>query len=165
MLHTWQMSSASPDGSLGEMTPVLAFCVFCNSVRDETSGAITIVGIHPDTVLVRSFPGMFPSMTIYAKLAFPMDSPPKGVAVKIVNPDGSLLRGEEMPDSVLEQAYSEARQTGAPNANVSIEMDITPFAVKAAGRFLVNLATDEGEFIIGHLNLALQTQPNPAPSA
>lgn len=147
------------------MTPFLAYCVFCNSVRSEVGGAVTIVGVYTDNLDVPSFPGMFPSMTIYTKMAFPMDSRPENVTISVVNPDGSPMQRIAMPSEVLDKAYAEARQLGSPNAGVSVEIDVAPFTVKSAGRYLVNLEAYGNETTVGHLNFSLSAKSNPAPAA
>jgi hypothetical protein len=145
------------------MKPLVALCLFCSGVRKEVGGTDTIVGVYKDSVTVPAFPGMFPSLTIYTKIAFPLEHSPGNVSLAIVNPDESVMQRIDMPSEVLLQAYSEARRLGSPNAGVVFEMDIAPFTVNVAGRYLVNLIADDDQTTIGHLNFLLKANSAPAP--
>ncbi len=83
------------------MTPYLE-TIFCDDVRQETSGKRTLVGVYGHTLLVESFPITLPKLCLVMRLVIPANTDFERISFEIIKGDESILTAE-IPPEVVEQ--------------------------------------------------------------
>lgn len=76
-----------------------AYGLFCEDIRHEQAGQVSLVGVFPTRIRVKVFPFSFPKFVAYAALAFPIADPPKKIVIDVTGPWQSdpILRLEVQP--------------------------------------------------------------------
>lgn len=57
--------------------------VFCDDIRYELGGKITLVGTFAGIIVVPSFPVLIPRLSVCVSVAMPIGNPPKSLAIKV----------------------------------------------------------------------------------
>jgi hypothetical protein len=134
---------------------VCATALFCEDVREEKLGTVTVVGIFPDNVTVQSIPFNFPKLAIYARISFGVsDRAPTRIALRIVHGDGEATFLTVFERELIDRARCEAQEKEGPSVGLVATAVISPFHVKQAGRINVMVKADEeDESVCGTLNI------------
>jgi hypothetical protein len=134
---------------------VAAVALFCDDVREERSGAITLVGVMPDNVEVPSVPGAFPRVAIYLRVHLDVDSEPKAMEVLLTFPDGNQHKIAEFSKEMVKMTQAEAASSGNKLAGFFGSAIASPFPVPSPGRAVVTLKRGDETQVIGGLNFVL----------
>ncbi len=73
---------------------------FCEDVRQEASGSITIIGVFPDNLGADTFPFMLPKLTVHARAVFELPTAIQTYSIAVRVP------GQEKP--VASQSFARA---------------------------------------------------------
>lgn len=139
---------------------ISALTLFCDDIREETGGSVTIVGVAPDNIGVPGVPGMVPKFGIYTRISIPSDQkPPKAMQVLLRDPDGEDMILGVFTSDFLKKTCEEARERGNPIAGFISNAMASPFPVKTAGRFVAIVRVDKEELVSGTVNFEISEQP------
>src|SRR3569832_1087611 len=108
------------------MIPLSITSVFCEDIREEANGVITIVGIMPDNVnvempkegqtgLTSPFLG---KICIYVRMGFDPTYVLDEIKLRLTMPDGTQLSLGSAPSDVLKAAGKQDRERNMPIAGV-----------------------------------------------
>lgn len=78
--------------------------IFCEDVRQEQSGQLTIIGAYQDLVMVKSFPHQFHKLIALVKVRMPVSSLPDKLGFRIENHKEEILAEVAIPDSFKTRA-------------------------------------------------------------
>ena len=137
--------------------------LFCDDIREEATGVVTLVGIYSDNVEVQQFPGRFPKLGIYARVIFPTDCPTQQPKIFMrPSPDGK----EEVElfswdADRFEKEREASRNLGSPIFGFIARAIVSPLALERPTRFQVVLRDSDGEAPIGTLNVQLKSKSLP----
>lgn len=87
--------------------------IFCDDIRHETSGKLTLVGVYSDSLVVSTLPATLPRLCLVARLLSPMNEAPSAVKLRI-------FRGEELLQEVV--ANEIARPTRKPTDHTQVQI-------------------------------------------
>lgn len=65
--------------------------VFCDDVRQEVTGKLTLVGCYTDSMVVPRFPATIPRLCVLARIITPATEPFNEVKVRILQDDETLV--------------------------------------------------------------------------
>ncbi len=140
------------------MLPTSVIALFCDDIREEKSGAVTLVGVMGDNVSVPPAPeekmgliGVVPKLCVYVRIAFDVNAELGPIKQKIILPDGSEFDGGGIDEATVEQARG-TREKGNPMAGLVSRFSMGGFPVHQLGRMTVEIEVGEQKFVAGFLN-------------
>lgn len=139
--------------------PVIALGIFCEDIREEAAGTITLVGVLSDNIGVPSVPGVMPQIAVYVRTVFDIDTRPEEYSVRLEVPwHEQPLFTQLTSEAEIANALDAARNEGAPSYGLLTYAKLNPFPIQAAGRALVIIRIDGIDIIAGHLNIKAGAQ-------
>jgi len=143
------------------MYPTSVIALFCDDVREEKSGAFTLVGILPDNANIPPLPadipedatGMMPRLCIYLRAHFDPKNELGHFSTKIVFPDGTEREVSAVDDETVAKARKETLEKGNLIAAVFSRIEMSPFPVMP-GRMRVEMTIGSETYVCGSLNFA-----------
>ena len=138
--------------------PLVAIALFCESLRQETAGSETIVGVMPDNANVPQLPAAIPRLCIYVRVQVDPDFDPNPVSLALRTPDDKEIDLGKIDAAVFDTSRKQAKQTGKPYGGVIIRSELRPFAVLKYGRLEAILRTSTDKIVCGHITF----QPPPS---
>jgi hypothetical protein len=145
------------------MTPPSAVALFCEDIREEKNGAITLIGIMGDNATIPpappdmpdNFQAIMPKICVYTRLHFDADIDPGQISLTVLMPDGSVAATTNIEQDNINGARA-TRARGNPMAGITIRYVMGNFVIpKTLGRIVVNATIGEQSFIAGTLNFIL----------
>jgi hypothetical protein len=144
------------------MSAPQAVALFCESVREETGGTQTIVGVLPDNLSIERVPVALPKLSIYIRISVdPMAGDPGPLALRIVFPNGEEKELQDIDRQAILSAVADAKTKEAPLAGLLTFVTIPNFPVHHFGRVKVILRTQTGDTICGALNFQASSSTGP----
>lgn len=135
------------------MTDVTAIALFCEDVREEKAGTVTIVGVLSDGLAVPAFPGMLAKLALYVRFNVRIDATAKAADLYLSSPNAPSVLVAHIDQSLIVQAQEEARRGGSDIAGLYSVAMFSPFPVLAPGRIVVELDYGGERTQIGTLNI------------
>jgi hypothetical protein len=135
--------------------------LFCDDVREERSGTVTIVGVYPDNLALKQVPGVFPKMCVYVRIHLRTDFRPGKIITRVVMPNGEVVNSDEADPQVVNNALEKARQAGSPYAGLIAKFAMVNLHVTNLGRMQALVSIGDKEYIAGALNLKLPDTAQP----
>jgi len=144
-------------------SPLSVMALFCEDIREEKSGAISLMGIMNDNVLIPALPdgvksatAFVPKLFAYVRVSFDVTAVvPAPILLKLRLPDGNLF---DLP-MIDEKTISEARETrakGNPIASVISRVQMGGPLPSLPGRILIEVTIGQQKYIAGCLNIESQ---------
>jgi hypothetical protein len=138
------------------MMIVAVIALFCDDIREEKIGTVSVIGIYPDNINVPKVPLALPKCGIYTRISFPVNNePPERIALLLVHADGTEVPLTILNTELIKKARSEAQAKGAPKAGLISTALLVPFEIKKEGRINVIAKIDDEDVVCGTLNVQL----------
>lgn len=134
--------------------PFSALALFCEDIREEKTGAVTLVGVVTDNVAVPASGGTIPKLGFFIRMNFdPNDDPGEGT-VRVVHGNGKVDEPARIEASTTALACKQARETGAPMAGVISRFVAQNFPANP-GRLRVEVAFRNFTYLAGSLHIQI----------
>ncbi|WP_439925704.1 hypothetical protein [Nitrobacter sp. JJSN] len=125
--------------------------LFCEDIRDEKSGQVSIVGILPDSIQLPPPPdnkehltAILPKLGLYIRVMLPLEGPSGPMPVGLAMPDGTTISLGDIGTDVIAKAKSEAIANHLPLAGLIFHATMQGFQIATTG--LMSAVLDcEGE--------------------
>lgn len=127
--------------------------VFCDDVREEKTGADTIVGVMKDSIRVSQLPGIAPKLFVYLRINATFDALSKQVSVRLDTPWGETIPLGEITDELADEARQTFEKHGAPIVTVIAKTEFVPFKFIRPGRLSVVATVGGVDRVVGTLNV------------
>lgn len=134
------------------MHDIAAIALFCDDIREEKSGAHSLIGIIGDNVIVPNFPGAIPKFGIYVRIHIPTDFKPCKFDIYLNYPNGDRLHINEIELRLVKNTIVDAKKSNNPIAGIFTQLVAAPFPVAQEGRISVELSWNGVSSFIGSLN-------------
>ena len=141
------------------MMDVSAVAIFCDDIRPETAGTVTIVGVYPDNLKVPKLPGALPKVSVYARLHVRPDYAPGPIVARVVMPDGAEASKNEVDGDLVRKTLEMARIDKKPYAGFILTFTMSPFSISQVGRVSVVISVGDQNITAGSLNVQLAQPP------
>lgn len=139
------------------MLPVSVVGVFCEDIREEKSGNITLIGVIPDNVEVPSIPVGIPKLCVYIRSHFDPSMPIRVFKHKIILPDQTKLDADS-DLAVVAKAQADALEAGTPICAIFARIEMSPFPVTMLGRVRVETTLNDTTYLACALNFKLPVE-------
>ena len=123
--------------------------IFCDDIRHETSGKLTLVGVYSDSLVVSTLPATLPRLCLVARLLSPMNEAPSSVKLRI-------FRGEELLQEVVANEIAQPSRKKTVSAQVQIVqflVEFPAFEIATPCLLRVHAEVDGGEIYGAPLNI------------
>jgi hypothetical protein len=142
--------------------------MFCEDIREEKSGQVSIIGILPDSIRLPPPPqaikrqdgelsAVIPKLGLYIRLLMPI-GPLKGpMPIRLDLPDGRNLPLGEIDDALIEKSLTEARANNLPIAGVIFHALMQGFQIARPGLIRAILTHQDEEQVCAVLNVIMPT--------
>ena len=137
------------------MNDVSVVALFCDDIRQETSGTTTIVGVFPDNLNMPIIPGGLLKLGVYIRLHLRPDFSPVPIYTWIELADGREVNRDEVDPKLVRDTLEKARTRDAPYAGLIAAFVVGNFAVKEPGRLKAMVQIGEQKIVAGALNVKL----------
>lgn len=127
--------------------------LFCEDVRQEVGGTVSIVGVLPDNVSVEQWPGVMPKLGIYLRVHMNPEHNPVGLVVKLRGPSGDVLLGTIPPETIAEAKRS-GLDKNQPICGIIFHAVATPWIMGEPGQLSLIFHVDGEDIVAAILNIA-----------
>lgn len=146
------------------------FGLFCEDIREETSGSHTIVGVMPDNINLQGQEGLklpdgdkgkllFPKMGFYVRVNLEASAPaPKQIVAAASFPGHGIMPLGILGSEAIERAFAEAHSNKTPFVGVVFKAVVAPLTVTESGIATLHLNVDGEEQMCGTLNVRILDQ-------
>lgn len=128
------------------MTTARFSCLYCDDVRTEVGGKLSLMGIYNGSILFHEFPVTVASLTAVMTLSFPIDNPIESLKFELTNDDGIEFSVESSKEELKEQRarYLENCDEDAEVAKITtiVKMPNVVFDKKTLLRSMVTVNGD-----------------------
>lgn len=135
-----------------KMRDISAVALFCDDIREEVSGAHSLIGVLGDNIVVPSFPGAVAKLGIYVRLHIPVDFSACKFDIILEYPNGTNIKVAEVNEILVEKTIKDAKISGNRIAGIYSKLIASPFPVSEAGRIIVKIKYNGHEYVIGAIN-------------
>lgn len=142
------------------MTPLSIIGLFCEDIREESGGTITLIGLLPDNIHAErpaesgTKEAKAPTvqdkflnkLCIYVRANFDVDDPVEDIELSLLFPDGQPLplSQEGVQRKAIAAAKKQAKESGLPLAGIYIRAVLAGFKMQKGGGAIQLLATVDG---------------------
>jgi hypothetical protein len=144
------------------MNDVSVVALFCDDIRQEASGTVTIVGVYPDNVNVPKIPGGLLKLGIYVRIHLDPSFAPVPISTWLELPDGKELNRDEVDPKLVRDALSKASTSEAPYAGLIASFVIANFGITEPGRVKAMVQLGDQKIVAGALNVRVPRPDAPA---
>lgn len=139
------------------MNRLQAIAIFCEDIREESLGTVTLVGVFPDNINAEQ-PFSFPKLSVYARASFGIDEEILPFAFKLVTSEGQEIFRTEITGELINKAKSEAAQNGTPLIGVVSRAGIAGLQIQQSMRLDLVAEINEQITMCGILNVRIRSQ-------
>jgi len=133
-----------------------AYAVFCDDIRQEINGKITMVGIYTDRLFVASVPTVLPKLCLALAMATDKTNMFEEVCVTGTFGPDEVFKMElhkEKIQSIIDQAPDP--EFPAKFFTLQLNAILTPFQLERTGKLVIKVVADGEELECGGLEMAL----------
>jgi hypothetical protein len=78
-------------------------CIYCDDVRSEVGGKLSLMGIYNGSILFHEFPATVTVLTVVMTLAYPIDEPIETLKFELTDDDGIEFSIESTKEELEDQ--------------------------------------------------------------
>ena len=135
------------------MNDASVIALFCDDIREERSGTVTIVGVYPDNLRLKQVPGTFPKMSVYVRMHIRADATPGKIVTRVFLPDGTEANSDEADLKLVTDSLEKARKAGRAYAGLIARFTMVNLRVVAEGIMRCTVQIGNEEYVAGSLTL------------
>ncbi|MEJ5207462.1 hypothetical protein [Denitratimonas sp. CY0512] len=129
-----------------------AYAIYCDDIRQEISGKVTLVGTYTGSLLVRSFPVTLPKLCLALNVVTPVEGSFGDLKIRITHNEVVIAEGGmTAPD--LHAAFAATRNCGDDNPSndgrqllAGFHFIFSPIRLEEPGRIRVHVEAGGEEF-------------------
>ena len=133
------------------LSPIIGTSLFCEDMREEAQGTVSLIGVLPDTILLKSLPSALAKFCIYTRINFDPSIELGSVELLLRLPSQPDERLTPIDEALIAKAAQEAE--GAPVAVIVSRIAFPNFVIRSAGRILCVMKVNGQEIVTGALNV------------
>jgi hypothetical protein len=131
--------------------------LFCDDIRFEQGGKISLMGIYGGEMIVESFPAVLPKLCMAAFMTSDIENQFSSLVMEIVVND-NIIQKSELPVNDLRHSYELVSSRGAEDdpiktISVGFQNIISPVAFEKESKVTVRFIADGVEYIAGKLRV------------
>lgn len=131
----------------------VAVSLFCDDIREEASGAVSLVGVTSDNLIVPSFPGFLPRLCVYTRVIIPLEFPLVSVELELNRSDKGVIFHYAFEGETISRAIVEAEVSKFPTVGLIGSMKAANFQVEDAIQITAAAVINGEKIISGFLSV------------
>lgn len=135
-----------------------AHATFCDDIRQEQGGKLTLVGVYSSALLVSSFPAVLPKLCLVLNVITPASQPFKKLKLRIFRDTETLAEGDVPAEGLSSAAATSFNGVTIDDADrlhsVMAQFVFSPLKLDGPGRIRVRIETEAGELKANGLIIA-----------
>jgi Family of unknown function (DUF6941) len=131
---------------------------FCEDIREEKQGTLSIIGVLPDNINVAQVPFGLAKLAFYLRISFDPSIDIGAISNKLVFPDGHQISLGEVSADLIERSKREAIERGSPIAGIVIQAGFVSVQIAKEGRIRALTTIGSDSFVAGTVNITSQQQ-------
>lgn len=146
---------------------LVAQSIFCEHIRQEAQGTLSLIGVMPDNININPAIGqapptegqaaLVPSLCIYTRIRMPLDREPRGsLSVQFSAPSGEVIFEEAVEKNFIDLSIIEAQGQGNEYVLIIQQASIANFPILQFGRYVVSVNYAGERYFSGALRISLQ---------
>ncbi|WP_143062543.1 hypothetical protein [Variovorax sp. OV084] len=129
------------------------FCQYCDDVRYEVDGKISLVGVYPGGLVINAnLPATISKLFVVCNLATPKEKPFQKVAIRILLGDKEVVKAE-VPQEELSESALQLRNPSGKGYMLTMAFPLFSLLIENAGYITVELESEEGVFQANRLEI------------
>ncbi|WP_310236049.1 DUF6941 family protein [Rhizobium miluonense] len=138
------------------------FVVFCDDVREESSGKSTYIGVYNHVLSVSKFPAQLPTFAMVVHLFCNLDERPRTLEFQMALPgddvDKPKIKFQLEPEKLAAQHpdMGDGDEIFAPREHYTVNLRANPFPLFRSGRLRVTAIWDGKRIALGSLPVILE---------
>jgi hypothetical protein len=146
-------------------TPTSVIAIFCEDIREDKSGQLSLIGILGDNVGVpplpedaKNFAGTIPKLFVYIRISFDVSEELGPISIRMILPNGSSVPAGNVEQKTVEQARA-TREKGNPVAGIVLRIQFGgPIITSLPSRMIVEVTIGSQTYIAGALRFEIAEQ-------
>lgn len=131
-----------------------ALAHFCDDIRVEASGKLTLVGVYNADMLFQEFPAFVPKLAVWLFVSSPIGETINTIAVKISKADSVIM--EFAPTTIQKMTPMRDAAHDAPSRmTFTLNIGLPPMTLSEACTVRVDVAVDGTDYCAGKLHVGL----------
>ena len=126
--------------------------LFCDDIREEKTGAVTLIGIYPDNINVPAFPFVFPKLAIYTRINMDVHDSLGKILIRISAPGKEAELLTEIDEETIAKSQMNVKKQGSPILGFINQIVAAPYVVTESGQVKITAKIEDVEYIGGVLN-------------
>lgn len=142
-----------------------AHATYCDDIRQELGGKLTLVGVYSGSLLVPSFPVTLPKLCLVLQIVTAADSPLKGLKIRVLMDEAVIAEGE-LPEGDLEEGFAAVAadsDDSTPEADLRFLLGahfiFSPIKFEGPGAIRIRIETEDGEMKANALRIERAKAP------
>lgn len=137
-----------------------AHATYCDDIRHELGGKLTLVGVYSSTLLVPSFPVVLPKLCMVLSIVTPAERPFQSLKLQVFNDEAVLAEGDLSTEDLGLPATTHTPADDAANEGAELRIEFaahfvfSPLKLEGPGRIRVRVNTEDGEIKANSLRVA-----------
>lgn len=135
-----------------------AHAIFCDDIRHEQGGKLTLVGVYSGALLVPSFPAVLPKLCLVLNVITPASQPFKKLKLRILRDTDTLAEGDVSAESLSSTAATSFKGVTIDDADrlhsVMAHFVFSQLKLDGPGRIRVRIETEADELKANGLIIA-----------
>lgn len=131
-----------------------AYCIFCEDVRHEMEGRVSLIGVYKSSVKLPAFPHTMPKLGFYVNIrSIPQNRLPKTIKFQILADwADSPIVNFPIDDEAVEKLAEEHKKNKKGKGGIILSGVISPIEIPKPGRLQTRLQLGRTFFDSGALN-------------
>lgn len=124
--------------------------VFCDDIRQEVNGKLSLIGVYGGNMLVPAFPVIIPKLCLLVKILAPADDPINSMTVRVLRND-EVLQEINIDEDQLNAAIppnkdeSDSKDRGSRVQSAQLILIYSPIQFDDPSKIRVRVQTDKDE--------------------
>jgi hypothetical protein len=148
------------------VTPTSVVALFCEDIREEKSGAYSLMGVMGDNVGMLPPPAdhesavpIIPRIFIYVRISFDVAAEiPAPIRIDLRMPDGSLKHAADIEEPII-AAARDTKEKGNPVAGIFCRIQMGGPMPGLPGHIVVEATIGSQVYVAGSVNFELVEDP------
>lgn len=134
------------------MLPRSVITLFCDDVRNEKEGLVSLIGIYSNNINVPDIPFVFPKLVMYTRIHIDVADEIENIIIRVSPPDGDDHDLTHMDRDFISESQENSRDKNVPIVGLMSQAVSAPFIVRQEGLFKIKVVIDDDEYLGGVVN-------------
>lgn len=131
-----------------------AISIFCEDIREEVGGSVSLIGVMPDNVGVASADRALPKLMVYTRINLSLDEEIQEITCFLRTQDGEEVAHSVFPVEQMKESFEQAKSQG--NVFVGFVSRVGAAAFPASPGRVISITKYRGtEYVAGSLNFVV----------